>query len=339
MGWLLHVLRRLGATPVAPQNGGQARAAAASDSSAQGVWQQLERLKSQCAAADDELRRLDDYHARLRAELWQTGRQRLRASLALGWLQAAQWARQRSQRWLGTRVAGACLVTGGLFLLVLVATASLAVALASVPSVLALACCLLYWPQDERLAAAAVRWQDRLARCCQHADALRRKAAQLRQQRQALQDRRHELQRQLRAARQSVQYQAECLLHSGWRHLRGYEFEAFLARAFRLHGLHVKLLGGSGDQGVDLIVQDHGVTVAIQAKGYEHAVSNDAVQQVFTGKQYYGCGACLVITNSRFTKSAREAAARVGCGLVDGDELPALVRGQKMLRDFLSAAG
>ena len=71
------------------------------------------------------------------------------------------------------------------------------------------------------------------------------------------------------------------------------------------------------------------IRTAIQAKGYlSSTVGNDAVQQAHTGMTIYCCQRCAVITNSTFTASARQAAAAVGCVLIDGESIPRLIEGQ-----------
>jgi len=52
----------------------------------------------------------------------------------------------------------------------------------------------------------------------------------------------------------SVEFKRELLLRQNWKAMRGPEWEAFLAEAFRLLGGSVEATGATGDQGVDLIV-------------------------------------------------------------------------------------
>ncbi|MBX9582164.1 MAG: restriction endonuclease [Gemmataceae bacterium] len=117
------------------------------------------------------------------------------------------------------------------------------------------------------------------------------------------------------------------LLTTDWRTLRGVPFEEFLTRIFRLLGYQVQTTKASGDQGVDLIVVGKGRRIAVQAKGYEGSVGNKSVQEAFAGQTYYGCTACVVVTNSQFTSGAIELARRVGCQLIDGGQIPALIDG------------
>jgi HJR/Mrr/RecB family endonuclease len=109
--------------------------------------------------------------------------------------------------------------------------------------------------------------------------------------------------------------------------MSGPEFESFLAEVFVFLGYFVRRTGRSGDQGVDLVVGRNGVLVAVQAKCYVHPVSNEAVQEAYTGMTIYRCHRCAVVTSSTFTDGAREAARGVGCKLIDGSEICQLIRG------------
>ncbi len=118
------------------------------------------------------------------------------------------------------------------------------------------------------------------------------------------------------------------LMGMDWRSLRGIPFEDFLAQIFRSLGYRVQKTKVTGDQGVDLIVSRSGLQIAVQAKGYEGNVGNDAVQQVQTGMLHYRCDECVVITNSRFTRAAEVLAESVQCRLINGDQIVALINGQ-----------
>jgi hypothetical protein len=121
------------------------------------------------------------------------------------------------------------------------------------------------------------------------------------------------------------------LLLRDWRSLRGIPFEQFLAEVFEDLGYSVQTTKASGDQGVDLIVTIEGHRVAIQTKGYEKSVGNNSVQEVSAGMQFYHCDACAVVTNSRFTRSAIALARSTGCQLIEGDDIPLLIRGELVL--------
>lgn len=129
-------------------------------------------------------------------------------------------------------------------------------------------------------------------------------------------------------ARDAREQRLRRLLEENWKCLRSIEFEGFLERVFKELGYCVETTKTSGDQGVDLIISRNELRIAIQVKGYLNSVSNGAVQEAYAGMTYYKCGACVVVTNSRFTSSAEVLAREVGCVLVDEDTLPQLVLGR-----------
>ena len=49
-----------------------------------------------------------------------------------------------------------------------------------------------------------------------------------------------------------------------------------------------------------------------------------AVQEVASGKSYYDCDDAIVVTNSHFSKAAKELAEKCGVGLIDREYLKKL---------------
>ena len=99
------------------------------------------------------------------------------------------------------------------------------------------------------------------------------------------------------------------------RTMSGTQFEIFVADLLRAMGYNATVLGGSGDQGVDVIVTYQGKRVAVQCKNYGKAVGNKPVQEVYAGSRYHGCNDAWVIAPAGFTKGAVELAERVGVSL------------------------
>ena len=109
--------------------------------------------------------------------------------------------------------------------------------------------------------------------------------------------------------------------------LDGPEFEAYVALVLQDNGFkHVALTKGSGDQGVDILAERNGKTYAIQCKNYEGAVGNFAVQEAYTGAQFYGCENAAVICPGTFTRGAKELAASTGVLLWDGRKLSHMMK-------------
>jgi restriction system protein len=61
--------------------------------------------------------------------------------------------------------------------------------------------------------------------------------------------------------------------------------------------------------------------ILIQAKRYQGAVGNRAVQEVISAVAYYGGDEGWVITNSSFTPSAKALAQKSNVRLIDGRKL------------------
>jgi hypothetical protein len=134
---------------------------------------------------------------------------------------------------------------------------------------------------------------------------------------------------QLRRAARRADEIAE-LLSTDLRRMSGLQFEQFLEDVFQVLGYpEVVRTRASGDQGVDLIIGDDKERIAIQTKLYQEPVGNKAVQEAFAGMAHYRCDRCAVITNSSFTKSAKELAVSTGCKLIDGRRLRRVIAGDE----------
>lgn len=107
----------------------------------------------------------------------------------------------------------------------------------------------------------------------------------------------------------------------------GFQFEVYLKALCKELGYRSSVTDGSHDFGADLIMKKDGKKVVIQAKryGYKNRVSLDAVQQVYAAKPYYKADECYVMTNSLFTKSAKQLAKACDVKLYDRYELAAFI--------------
>src|SRR5215217_3958522 len=110
------------------------------------------------------------------------------------------------------------------------------------------------------------------------------------------------------------------------RYMSGAQFEGFVAEILRGLGYRVTLLGGSGDQGVDVIATRDSEKLAIQCKNYAKPVGNKPVQEVYAGARHHRCTAALVVAPEGFTKGAVELARSVGVSLRDAQDLRGWIR-------------
>ena len=90
------------------------------------------------------------------------------------------------------------------------------------------------------------------------------------------------------------------------------EFEQWGAARLARSGWRTRTVGGSGDQGADVIAERDGGRVVIQCKLYQSPVGNKAVQEAYAAMTHYSADVAAVITNSGFTPSARRLSAASG---------------------------
>jgi restriction system protein len=95
-----------------------------------------------------------------------------------------------------------------------------------------------------------------------------------------------------------------------------YDFEKLCASILYDQGWATKLHGGSGDQGIDVEARKGGKLVVIQCKKYSSPVGNKAVQEALAGKVHIKADYAAVVTNTTYTKGARELGATTGVHLL-----------------------
>ena len=104
----------------------------------------------------------------------------------------------------------------------------------------------------------------------------------------------------------------------------GQHFEEFVAEILRHAGYtDVEVTCKSGDQGGDVLAKKDGQTIVIQAKRHtiDRKVSNSAVQEAYGAQAYYSADIGAVITNTLYTKSAKDLASTTGVVLWDRQDL------------------
>lgn len=108
--------------------------------------------------------------------------------------------------------------------------------------------------------------------------------------------------------------------------MEGREFEYFCADLLRNKGfMEVEVTKGSGDYGIDILAQKEGITYAIQCKCYQSPVGIKAIQEAYSGRDYYDCMVGAVLTNQYFTTPAVEAAKKLKILLWDRGYLESMM--------------
>ncbi len=106
----------------------------------------------------------------------------------------------------------------------------------------------------------------------------------------------------------------------------GHAFEHYCASLLQRNGFEsAAVTQGSGDQGVDVVAVKDGVHYAIQCKCYASPLGNTPVQEVFAGKEMYGCQVGVVMTNNYFTQGAKALAEKTRVLLWDRDTLASML--------------
>lgn len=102
----------------------------------------------------------------------------------------------------------------------------------------------------------------------------------------------------------------------------GFQFEHYCANLLLRNGFpKAEVTQASGDYGIDIKAEKDGVTYGIQCKYYTDKVGNHAVQEAYSGAQFYHCMVAAVMTNCTFTQHAKETAAANNVLLWDKDKL------------------
>jgi len=106
----------------------------------------------------------------------------------------------------------------------------------------------------------------------------------------------------------------------------GHEFEYVLAAVFERIDGDATVTEGSGDQGIDVVWFKDDETLGVQAKAYDidNPVGNSAVQEAYTGstvRKQYDITTSAVVTTSRYTDGAKEAAKQSDVALYGREDL------------------
>ncbi len=90
--------------------------------------------------------------------------------------------------------------------------------------------------------------------------------------------------------------------------MSGPEFERYMASVFEALGYNATILGGTGDQGVDLLLQKENEFIAVQCKNYQQPVGNKPIQEVYAGAKHHAAHHAWVVAPAGYTKWAEQLA-------------------------------
>jgi restriction system protein len=103
------------------------------------------------------------------------------------------------------------------------------------------------------------------------------------------------------------------------------DYEHHCAELLRRSGWSAEVTGMSGDQGIDVLAERDGLSVAVQCKLlFSRPVGNKAVQEAHAAAGYVETSHAAVVSNAPFTRSAEALAEKLGVLLLHHSELPRL---------------
>lgn len=101
-------------------------------------------------------------------------------------------------------------------------------------------------------------------------------------------------------------------------------FEQWTAESLKKFGWLAKVTKASGDDGVDVVAVQNGLSVAVQCKLYRGSVGNKAVQEVYSGMKHMQLDRAVVISTGQYTKAAQNLASTTGVLLLSEHDIPHL---------------
>ncbi|KAF2957504.1 hypothetical protein AS159_07500 [Thermotoga sp. Ku-13t] len=118
----------------------------------------------------------------------------------------------------------------------------------------------------------------------------------------------------------------------------GQQFEAYLCEIFRRAGYRVHPTKLSHDFGADLLIENNGKLVVLQAKYYNKPIDTSAVEEAVVAGAIYGTGFVGIVTNNEIPERVKEFARQFEGKtfvrkfyLIDGPTLERLRRKERII--------
>ena len=119
--------------------------------------------------------------------------------------------------------------------------------------------------------------------------------------------------------------------------LTGDQFESLVASLFERDGYKVTRRGGSGDEGIDIILHLGMEKDVVQCKRWKNDIGSPVIREFYGSMMHVGARHGFVITTASFSSSAREFSAGKPIILIDGQYLLSWVNGTKSTRSDTGA--
>lgn len=116
----------------------------------------------------------------------------------------------------------------------------------------------------------------------------------------------------------------DVLIPSDFSGMNGHDFNEYIVKIFTTMDYSCNNLPKSGDRGADFLAEKDGVRYVVQTKRWKNKVSDSTIQKLVGAKSWYGADKAICVTNSDYTKPARQWQNR-GVELINGRRLDEIV--------------
>ena len=124
----------------------------------------------------------------------------------------------------------------------------------------------------------------------------------------------------------------DIIIPSDFSGMNGNAFNDYIIKLYRAMDYNCKNLPTSGDRGADIFAEKDGVCYVIQTKRWKNKVGSSTIQKIVGAKAWYNADKAICVTNSSFTKPARQWQNR-GVELINGRRLDQMIIELQTKRD------
>jgi HJR/Mrr/RecB family endonuclease len=104
---------------------------------------------------------------------------------------------------------------------------------------------------------------------------------------------------------------------SYWLNLSGWQFEKEVSNLYKKQGFNSLVTKGSGDGGVDIVLNKDGVKTLVQCKNHNKAIGPASIRDLFGAMTHEGVSSGIFISSTGYTKGAREFSLGKSIALLD----------------------
>ncbi|MEZ4357973.1 MAG: restriction endonuclease [Eubacteriales bacterium] len=106
-----------------------------------------------------------------------------------------------------------------------------------------------------------------------------------------------------------------------WTKMEGHKFENEIAKLYNLHGYSVRVTKGSGDGGVDIIMNKDEQTYYVQCKNHSKPVSPATARELFGVMTHAGVQHGIIVSPRGFTFNVRKFISGKNIELIEIDDI------------------